>query len=784
MTVKYTHWLLVTLLISGCASIGTAQFEKQFGKAEPRERVVSSLTSGNIDYWSEVKPIVDSRCVACHGCYDAPCQLKMSSIEGIDRGANPDKIYNPARIHAADPTRLFTDAHSVIQWRDKGFHSILNEYSDTLEANQQASVMYRILELKEQNPLPDVKQLPDTFDLGLNRKQICTTADSFGDYASKHSLWGMPYALPGLTAEEQNILMRWVEEGGTHTARPPLPASYGTRINRWEEFLNGDSLKQQLSSRYIYEHLSFAHLYFPEVEEQRFFELVRSTTPPGQAINVIPTRRPYDAATNDRFYYRFQEYVSTIVDKTHMPYALNEQRLQRWQSLFIDADYTVSSLPPYGTVQGSNPFTTFQELPVISRYKFLLDEAQFTIMAFIKGPVCRGEIALDVIDDKFWVFFVDPEQPHMRKLEEFLTHGDNARNLRLPASSGDIYRPIHQWHEYAAQQTAFLTKKDQFMADNFGGPGAINLEGLWYGNGENQNAALTVFRHFDNATVEKGMLGQPPKTSWVIDYSLLERIHYLLVAGYDVYGNLGHQLDTRLYMDFLRMEGEANFLLLLPEVARIKERDYWYRGAKEELKAYVSSPLFEKSTEPDIDYLTDDPKQELFAKLRDRFADVLPMKHDMVSVQNTTIRAELERLNKLVGKPATLLPENAMLQVKTRSGNEFFTLLRNTAYASMSAVFDEKKNRLPDEDTLSILPGFIGAYPNAYFVIDEHRLNDFVEKVSNLETESDYAHVVDLYGIRRTNRDFWTHSDNFLAGYRKLSPVTFGILDYNRYENR
>jgi hypothetical protein len=117
MKLNRTHWLLVTLLISGCASFGTAQFEKQFGKDEPRERVVSSLTSGNIDYWSEVKPIVDSRRVACHGCYDAPCQLKMSSIKGIDRGANPDKVYNPARIHDADPTRLFTDAHSVAQWR-------------------------------------------------------------------------------------------------------------------------------------------------------------------------------------------------------------------------------------------------------------------------------------------------------------------------------------------------------------------------------------------------------------------------------------------------------------------------------------------------------------------------------------------------------------------------------------------------------------------------------------------------------------------------------------------
>ena len=91
------------------------------------------------------------------------------------------------------------------------------------------------------------------------------------------------------------------------------------------------------------------------------------------------------------------------------------------------------------------------------------------------------------------------------------------------------------------------------------------------------NAALTVFRHVDSATVEKGLVGQPPKTAWLIGYGLLEKIHYLLVAGYDVYGNLGHQLRSRIYMDFLRMEGETHFLLMLPQEARERERRFWYR---------------------------------------------------------------------------------------------------------------------------------------------------------------------------------------------------------------
>ena len=60
------------------------------------------------------------------------------------------------------------------------------------------------------------------------------------------------------------------------------------------------------------------------------------------------------------------------------------------------------------------------------------------------------------------------------------------------------------------------------------------------GNRHNPNAALTVLRNFDSATVLTGLIGEPPKTAWLIGYTLFERIYYLLVAGYDVYGNVSH----------------------------------------------------------------------------------------------------------------------------------------------------------------------------------------------------------------------------------------------------
>ncbi len=47
------------------------------------------------------------------------------------------------------------------------------------------------------------------------------------------------------------------------------------------------------------------------------------------------------------FYYRLQPLRTAVLDKRHMPYALNAARMQRWQSLFLDADYTVTALPSY-----------------------------------------------------------------------------------------------------------------------------------------------------------------------------------------------------------------------------------------------------------------------------------------------------------------------------------------------------------------------------------------------------------------------------------------------------
>lgn len=777
------HLLLTALLIGGCAGMRSVPLDDTYGESHPRNRVTLEAASLPLDYWRDVKPVLDSRCVACHGCYDAPCQLKLSAFEGIDRGASKALVYNNGRLREAEPTRLFEDAHSTEEWRDMGFYPVLNERNQTPDANLNAGVMARMLTQKRAHPLPATATLPDSFDLSLNRKQQCPSIEEFDAFEEKYPLWGMPYALPALSGEDHRVLMSWLESGAPYYPALPPGMEYQKRIARWEKFLNGPSNKERLMSRYIYEHLFLGHIYFDDLEEHRYFQLVRSRTAPGLPIDRIAGRRPYDDPRIERVYYRLQPVPTTIVAKTHMPYAFGAARMARYKELFLEPSYEVAELPGYDREVASNPFIAFRSIPSSSRYRFMIDEAQFTIMGFIKGPVCRGQIALSVIEDHFWVVFANPDMSSNEGAHFLNRESDN---LRLPSSEGSETTALITWIRYSELEDKYLAAKGEFMKQAFKSPADITLDIVWDGERENKNAALTVFRHFDSATVVKGFVGDVPKTAWLIEYPLLERIHYLLVAGYDVYGNVGHQLNSRLYMDFLRMEGEFNFLTLLPEDARVPLRDYWYRGSSERVKSYVYGDRISFDVDSGIPFKTDDPKAEFFELLRGRLGPALDGSHAIAGGEDEFITAELERLAALQGGGLSLLPETVFLTVTGTPGAEDkqFTLIRNIGHSNVSHLLSENRELKPEEDTLTVAKGFVGAYPNAFYRIDREQLPDLVAAVANLGSESDYSALLDRYGVRRSDPAFWDHSDDVFAAFQQLSPVEAARFDYNRLENR
>ena len=787
VTPARTRWrsllALAALAVASCATLTQdTRLNEQFGRADPKRFDVPVAPAPGEPRWADVKPVLDNRCVVCHACYDGPCQLKLTAWEGVTRGSSRQSVYDAGRLDEAQMTRLFADAQLPSEWRSKGFTPVLNE-RPAPEANLAGSVLYRSLVLKKAHPLPEGPVLPPAYPLGLDRDNQCPPIEAYEKFEKDRPLWGMPYALPGLDQREHDVITRWLAAGAPYEGAAPLPAGVQRQVIEWEKFFNGDTLKERLMSRYLYEHLYLGHLQFEGDATRASFRIVRSATPPGQPVKLIASRRPYDDPGVARVYYRLVAEPETPVGKTYMPYALSPARMDKYRGWFLKPAFNVGELPSYDIKQASNPFITFRALPQESRYRFLLDEAQFFIMNFIKGPVCRGQIAVNVIEDRFWVVFADPDADARGANAEILSR--EAGELTLPGAYGSDAGIIRPWLNFADEEKKFLREKSRILEKVIDQHGPLTLSAIWDGDGRNPNAALTIFRNFDNATVVKGLVGTRPKTAWVMGYPLFERLYYLLVTGYDVYGNAGHQLNSRLYMDFMRMEGEFNFLLFLPEGARQLVADYWYRNARDQVQEYVYGRNAVVKRETGIKYRSSDAQGEFYDMIRQHLAPVLDRRYDLATVPDAALRRDLESLAALRGRSLQWLPEMSIVRIDEASGqSRWITLLRDTAHTNVSHLLREGSTLRPDEDGLTVVPGFLGDYPNAFYRLKRADLQAFTAAVSNLKSEADYRSFATRFAVRRTNPAFWAQSDAVHAAYRQHAPAEAALFDYNRLENR
>jgi len=349
--------------------------------------------------------------------------------------------------------------------------------------------------------------------------------------------------------------------------------------------------------------------------------------------------------------------------------------------------------------------------------------------------------------------------------------------------------PITSWLKYAIKQREAIRGRNKFLREQFGDNNPVTMDLVWDGDGTNPNSALTVFRHFNSATVEKGLLGSAPQTAWLISYPLLERIHYLLVAGYDVYGNYGHQLVTRLYMDFLRIDGEMSFLGLLPSATRAKEWKHWYRDNNrqmERMMTMMTDQMLEPGMEPAMTFSTSDPKQELFQMLTKRLEPSLPQKRSLTLLEDQSLASQLTWLSAFSGMRTQYLPEVSYVRFKGKEDNEHtdITLMRNNAHLSITSLFREDKTLAPEENTVSVLAGMVGTYPNAFFEVEFTEREEFIANILSLSSEDDYDKLKTQFGIRRTDSRFWQYSDVLHQALLEESTVDFGILDFSRLENR
>jgi len=774
--------LLIGLFFIGCGT-------------EPLKPVSVEIPAQKVDYLKEVKPILDNRCVVCHSCYNSPCQLKLSSFEGLDRGSSKEKVYLGERLKAQDPSRLFIDAQTTQQWREKGFTSVINSDSET---NTNNSLMLLLLDHKMKNPESKGEYFSESDDLTCANDQ-----EELAEFLDDNPHSGMPFGFPPLNHKEFKTIKNWLAQGAQAPTQKEIhssitPSSQAQKmINEFELFLNAQDAKHIMSARYIYEHLFLAHIAF-EGADGEFFELVRSTTPAPINIDIIPTLRPYDDPKVEKFYYRFKKIHSTIVYKTHLVYTLSAKKLARYKELFINSQWNeIPYVVGHKVDYNEEPFKVFAQIPESSRYKFLLDDSEYIIRTFIRGPVCKGQIALNVIRDHFWVMFMNPEYDLSLGQNGFLSK--EYENLKMPIEDGSDVKLLETFSDKYIDAAINYNENRQKLYDEHYENG-LDLQSIWKGDEAESSPFLTVYRHFDSASLHRGALGGLPKTAWVIDYPLLERIYYALVAGFDVYGNVGHQVSTRRYMNRLRVEGETYFLNLLPKEEREDIFKSWNLEAENEEKHFFSK------RESDIVYKKIDSKREIierivnehllkstgigFDELNYLYADErvpkLPRKYDRYSdytqAFKSLIKEGLPFIQAVNGQQSNL----AYIKIANTPTDEdvVFSVIVNRWHDNVSFMFNEEDRLDPSKDELDFIPGFIGSHPNFFLVIDYKDLPDFFDMMHNYDGSQKYIDKFLKYGIDRGDKDFWEVYDWFQKKFLEENPKDAGLFDLNRYYHK
>ena len=201
-------------------------------------------------------------------------------------------------------------------------------------------------------------------------------------------------------------------------------------------------------------------------------------------------------------------------------------------------------------------------------------------------------------------------------------------------------------------------------------------------------------------------------------------------------------------------------------------------------------------------YQSDDPQRELYQHMEKKFAPVL-QRDDVLNrceeppcfakgadADKRRADSALLHVTKASGRTLAAFPDVAFVRV-SRGGkpeNDLaYSIIRNKAYKNVSSLFaneEDSEFRDYNNDTLTVVDWLEGSYPNFFFTVDIDEVEKFARRYASLQSREDYERFVSVYGVRRTNHNFWELADWFQDQYLREKPVYAGLFDLNRYQNR
>lgn len=663
-----------------------------------------------------------------------------------------------------------------------------------------------MIDLGYKNPFPKNSRIPDEIVLGsldrtFRRVLSAPTLPEFDGYTKLHPKEGMPLAVSGLTPQEYAKLMKWLQDGAAFDEVTPVPTEVEKKkIAEWESWLNAPDLKSKLIARYVYEHHNLFHVYFDKTggdsSKIHFFRLVRSSTPPGE--NVVPIYSHFPNSPIDGpFYYRFAINEQALTAKMHqLVLDASTDKLDRYKLVFAEEKWDVKELPGYTRAEATNPLKTFSAIPAKTRWKFLLADIRLHRGTIVWGPVCRGDLVLSSVQDVEWDFFENPETSlycndaeYRAELDPYLAISDEPEDIvSLVVSSRDLIE----------RRKEVLMKAVSRAKDGRGS--RSQLDDIWKGDREGDTPLVITYRNDDNAfTAEPGVVvGDYPKTTWVLDLPILEHGMYQSVVNFDLFGSVYVWMANREGYGMTRRNAELNFLRFLPADKRKAIYDSWYLGRVSKLRPEHALPDIgpEAGLPAEIKFKTDDPKREFqemllthvgYSREKNRLNMPQPGdKLDRVEIALRSIVAAADQGGDGWRKFKLSLPEATFLRIDA-PGKEpaVYTMTRDRDFTSKAYAGAEhlKLNFNESKDKITIFPGVLTAYPNFIFRVDEKDVEAFASALIDADTSEKFTSIVERWGVRRTNPDFWSIFHSITDHVRRTRPIEAATFDANRYKN-
>jgi len=135
------------------------------------------------------------------------------------------------------------------------------------------------------------------------------------------------------------------------------------------------------------------------------------------------------------------------------------------------------------------------------------------------------------------------------------------------------------------------------------------------------------------------------------------------------------------------------------------------------------------------------------------------------------------------GPEIQVVPDVTFIHVVAQNRDEdlAYTVIRNKALSNNSFMFGEERRRIVEDDTLTVVKGHVGSYPNAFLRVHIDQIPKFAEDYIKIKDQLTYYNFARQYAVRRTSPDFWEEADWHYQKYLKEQPIDSGQFDMFRF---